>query len=185
VAGPSRQPRHSSAGCANGFVGREGRKPARRSTITATQKLHDIGQNLCLGNITRGLLTSGTLRRYRDGFAVTGLTSNPTFRLRSCSWHSPLTDLRRAVDLFRPVHDRTNGVDSWVSLEFSPLLAYDIVSGASALPRGHPASSSPRRGRGEADGIRVNAVAPGTVNTPLHQNTSNEVMESLSPMGQP
>ena len=80
--------------------------------MNATQKLHDIGQSLWLDNITRALLSSGTLGRYRDEFAVTGLTSNPTIfdhamkhgtdydaelrqklketkSPRSCSWHSP------------------------------------------------------------------------------------------------
>ena len=130
--------------------------------MKATQKLHDIGQSLWLDNITRGLLTSGTLRRYRDEFAVTGLTSNPTIfdhalrhgtdydaelRQKLKETKSPeelffalaLTDLRQAADLFRPTHDRTNGVDGWVSLELSPLLAYDtaksIVRGQTA-PRG-------------------------------------------------
>ena len=102
--------------------------------MKATQKLHDIGQSLWLDNITRGLLTSGTLRRYRDEFAVTGLTSNPTIfdhalrhgtdydaemrgKLKEAG--SPeelffalaLTDLRQAADLFQPIHDRTGGVD--------------------------------------------------------------------------
>ena len=118
--------------------------------MNATRKLHDIGQSLWLDNITRGLLTSGTLRRYRDEFAVTGLTSNPTIfdhalrhgtdydaelgaKLKEA--RSPedlffalaLTDLRQAADLFRPIHDRTNGLDGWVSLELSPLLAYDTA----------------------------------------------------------
>src|SRR6516225_12204347 len=115
-----------------------------------TQNLHDIGQSLWLDNITRGLLTSATLRRYRDEFAITGLTSDPTIfdhalrhgtdydaemrgKLKEAG--SPeelffalaLTDLRQAADLFRPVHDRTSGVDGWVSLELSPLLAYDTA----------------------------------------------------------
>lgn len=118
--------------------------------MNATQELHNIGQSLWLDNITRELLTSGTLDRYRDEFAITGLTSNPTIfdhaikrgtdydaeiRQKLKGAGSPeklflalaLTDLRQAADLFRPVHDRTNGVDGWVSLELSPLLAYDTV----------------------------------------------------------
>src|SRR5215472_11307228 len=118
--------------------------------MKATQKLHDIGQSLWLDNITRALLTSGSLRRYRDEFAVTGLTSNPTIfdhalrhgsdyddemRQKLKQARSPeevffalaLTELRQAADLFRPTHDRSNGVDGWVSLELSPLLAYDTA----------------------------------------------------------
>ncbi|HXR47656.1 MAG TPA: transaldolase [Candidatus Limnocylindrales bacterium] len=119
--------------------------------MKTTQQLHDLGQSLWLDNITRDLLNQGTLQRYLDEFSVTGLTSNPTIfdhaiknsrayddailegleRGRSGEdlfFDLALDDLTRAADLFRPVHDRTNGVDGWVSLEVSPLLAYDTVS---------------------------------------------------------
>src|SRR5262245_24787244 len=134
--------------------------------MKATKKLHDIGQSLWLDNITRGLLTSGTLRRYRDEFAVTGLTSNPTIfdhalrhgtdydaelrqKLKEAS--SPeelffalaLTDLRQAADLFRPIHDRTNGLDGWVSLELSPLLAYDAAKSITEAKRLHAEAGRP------------------------------------------
>jgi len=46
--------------------------------MKATQILHELGQSLWLDNITRGLLDSGTLKRYIDDLSVTGLTSNPT-----------------------------------------------------------------------------------------------------------
>jgi transaldolase len=116
-----------------------------------TQLLHDLGQSLWLDNITRDLLTSGTLKRYIDDLSVTGLTSNPTIFDHAIK-NSPaydaaireilatgkageglffdiaLDDLTRAADLLRPVYDRTNGVDGWVSLEVSPLLAHDTVS---------------------------------------------------------
>ena len=46
--------------------------------MRATQQLHDLGQSLWLDNITRGMLTSGTMRRYIEEFSITGLTSNPT-----------------------------------------------------------------------------------------------------------
>jgi transaldolase len=134
--------------------------------MKATQKLHDIGQSLWLDNITRGLLTSGTLRGYRDEFAVTGLTSNPTIfdhalrhgtdydaemRLKLKETRSPeelflalaLTDLRQAADLFRPTHDRTNGLDGWVSLELSPLLAYDTAKSIAEAKRLHAAAGRP------------------------------------------
>jgi transaldolase len=113
-----------------------------------TQKLYRTGQSLWLDNITRDLLTSGTLKRYIDELAVTGLTSNPTIfdhaikngtaydaaireRLRAGKsgervfFEIALEDITGAADLFRPVHERTSGVDGWVSLEVSPLLAHD------------------------------------------------------------
>jgi transaldolase len=119
--------------------------------MKATQRLHDLGQSLWLDNITRGLLTKGTLRRYIDEVSVTGLTSNPTIydhaikntdfynqpirqKVREGKSGEPLffqlalEDLTQAADLFRPIHDATGGVDGWVSLEVSPLLAYDTVS---------------------------------------------------------
>jgi transaldolase len=113
-----------------------------------TQALHDLGQSLWLDNITRDLLDSGTLRRYIDELSVTGLTSNPTIfdeaigggsaydagirqkaggglRGETLFLELALEDLRRAADLFRPIHDRTDGTDGWVSMEVSPLLAND------------------------------------------------------------
>ena len=116
--------------------------------MKATQLLHNLGQSLWLDNITRDLLNSGTLKLYIDELSVTGLTSNPTIfdhaiknsaayddAIReelakgrtgeSLFFDLALDDLIRAADLFRPVYDRTNGVDGWVSLEVSPLLAYD------------------------------------------------------------
>src|SRR5271156_3257744 len=119
--------------------------------MKATQKLHDVGQSLWLDNITRDLLNSGTLKRYIDELSVTGLTSNPTIFdhaiKNSASYDGPireklsnglsgeplffdlaLEDLTRAADLFRPIYDQTNGVDGWVSLEVSPLLAHDTAS---------------------------------------------------------
>ena len=118
--------------------------------MRATQVLHDLGQSLWLDNITRGLLKSGTLQRYIDEFSVTGLTSNPTIfdhAIKNSSDYDAfirsalaqgksgealffdlaLADITEAADLFRPVHDRSNTVDGWVSLEVSPLLAYDTA----------------------------------------------------------
>jgi len=119
--------------------------------MIATQLLSNLGQSLWLDNITRDLLDSGTLKRYIDEFSVTGLTSNPTIfehAIRnSRSYDAPireklakgksgeelffelaLEDLTRAADLFRPIYERTNTVDGWVSLEVAPLLAYDTES---------------------------------------------------------
>jgi transaldolase len=119
--------------------------------MKATQRLHDLGQSLWLDNITRDLLNSGTLKRYIDELSVTGLTSNPTIFdqaiKNSTAYDAPirqkllegksgeslffdlaLEDITRAADLFRPAYDRTSGVDGRVSLEVSPLLAYDTAS---------------------------------------------------------
>jgi transaldolase len=117
----------------------------------ATDRLHALGQSLWLDNITRGLLTSGTLQRYIEEWSVTGLTSNPTIfdhaienshfydeAIRNKSgegkagealfFELALEDLSNAAALFKPVHDATHGLDGWVSLEVSPLLANDTVS---------------------------------------------------------
>jgi transaldolase len=119
--------------------------------MKATQFLHNEGQSLWLDNITRDLLDSGTLKQYINELSVTGLTSNPTIFdhaiKNSATYDSAIIaklkkgasaealffdlaieDLTRAGDLFRPIYDKTNGVDGWVSLEVSPLLAYDPAS---------------------------------------------------------
>src|SRR5580658_11245024 len=111
--------------------------------MKATEALHNLGQSIWLDNITRDLLDSGTLKRYIDGLSVTGLTSNPTIfdhAIKNSSAYDTairekviagksgeelffelaIEDLRRAADLLRPIFDRTNGVDGWVSLEVSP-----------------------------------------------------------------
>jgi len=118
--------------------------------MKATQRLHDLGQSLWLDNITRELLTSGTLQRYVDELCVTGLTSNPTIfhqAIRGSAAYDEaieaglargrsgealffdlaLEDITRAADVFRPIHARTSTVDGWVSLEVSPLLADDAA----------------------------------------------------------
>lgn len=115
--------------------------------MKATEKLHERGQSLWLDNITRGLLDSGKIEQYIDTYSVTGLTSNPSIFDKAISggdyddaisekakkglsgedlfFDLAIEDLRRAADLFLPVHERTDGVDGWVSLEVSPLLAFD------------------------------------------------------------
>ena len=123
----------------------------QEGNMKPTQQLHNLGQSLWLDNITRALLTSGTLRRYIDDLSVTGLTSNPSIfdvAIKNSNLYDDairqkkkegksgevlffelaIDDLRQAADLFRPVHDRTGGLDGWVSLEVSPLLAYDAAS---------------------------------------------------------
>ena len=119
--------------------------------MKTTRKLHELGQSIWLDNITRDLLNDGTLRRYIDELSVTGLTSNPTIfdhaiknstaydaaireklaqrrQGEELFFELALEDLTRAADLFRPINDRTAGVDGWVSLEVSPLLAHDTAS---------------------------------------------------------
>ena len=134
--------------------------------MKATQQLHNLGQSIWLDNITRDLLTSGTLKRYIDELSVTGLTSNPTIfdhaiknstaydaaireKLRegksgeALFFELALDDLTRAADLFRPIHDQTNGVDGWVSLEVSPLLAHDTASTLAAAKDLHARAGRP------------------------------------------
>ncbi len=131
-----------------------------------TQQLHDLGQSLWLDNITRGLLANGTLRRYISELSVTGLTSNPTIfdkaikegglydaaiRQKTAEGKSgetlffelALEDLVQAADLFRPVHERTGGVDGWVSLEVSPLLANDTAGTINAVAQLHRRAQRP------------------------------------------
>jgi len=134
--------------------------------MKATQLLHNLGQSIWLDNITRDLLDSGTLKRYIDELWVTGLTSNPTIfnqAIKNSSAYSAairtkfgqdksaeevffelaLEDLTRAADLFRPIFDRTNGVDGWVSLEVSPLLAYDTARTLAAAKELHARAGRP------------------------------------------
>jgi transaldolase len=134
--------------------------------MKATKTLHDQGQSLWLDNITRDLLQSGTLERYIDQLSVTGLTSNPTIfdqAIKNSSAYDAairekvkegtsgeelffqlaLDDLTQAADLFRPIWDRTRGVDGWVSLEVSPLLAHDTASTLAAAKALHARAGRP------------------------------------------
>jgi len=128
--------------------------------MNAAEDLHELGQSLWLDNITRGLLVSGTLQRYLRDFTVTGLTSNPTIfdhAIRDTNFYDnaihekavagkscddlffelALEDLTKAADLFRPVYDATAGIDGWVSLEVSPLLADDVAGTVREAARLH------------------------------------------------
>ena len=128
--------------------------------MKATQLLHNLGQSLWLDNITRDLLDSGTLKRYIEELSVTGLTSNPTIfdhAIKNSTAYDAairkklnegksgeelffelaLEDLTRAAELFRPIYERTNGVDGWVSLEVSPLLAHNTASTLAAAKTLH------------------------------------------------
>jgi transaldolase len=149
--------------------------------MNPTAQLNRAGQSLWLDNITRDLLTSGTLRHYIDDLAVTGLTSNPTIydkaiggtaaydeAVRVAAAHESsgeevffelaLDDLTRAADLFRPIHERTGGVDGFVSLEVSPLLAYDPEATKRQAARLHGMAGRPNlfiKIPGTADGLRA------------------------------
>jgi transaldolase len=139
---------------------------SRRNEMKSTQKLHEIGQSLWLDNITRGLLASGTLQRYIQELSITGLTSNPTIFDHAIKnshdydgaisqkmkegksgealfFELAIEDLRQAADLFRPIYDRTNGMDGWVSLEVSPLLARDTAGTLSAAKALHARAGRP------------------------------------------
>ncbi len=134
--------------------------------MSMTKNLHDLGQSLWLDNITREILDNGTLRRYVEQFSVTGLTSNPTIfdeaigktaaydksiRQKAGAGLSgeslfielALEDLRRAADLFRAEFERTKGIDGWVSMEVSPLLANDTKSTIDAALRIHKEANRP------------------------------------------
>jgi transaldolase len=144
--------------------------------MKATARLRELGQNVWLDDITRRMLDSGQLHRYIKQFSVTGLTSNSTIfdkAIQSGAYDEEihreatdavdrerlffdiaLEDLRRAADLFAPVHRRTDGIDGWVSLEVSPLLAYDTARTVRAATHCTPApgettcsSKSPVRGK--------------------------------------
>jgi transaldolase len=134
--------------------------------MKATQALHNLGQSIWLDNITRDLLDSGTLKRYIDDLSVTGLTSNPTIfdhAIKNSTAYDAairgkvskgksgealffelaLEDLTRAAALLRPAYDRSEGVDGWVSLEVSPLLAHDTPSTLAAAKDLHTRAAQP------------------------------------------
>jgi transaldolase len=134
--------------------------------MSNTKALHDLGQSLWLDNITREILDDGTLRRYVEKLSVTGLTSNPTIfdeaigktaaydkgiRQKAAAGMSgenlfvelALEDLRRAADIFRPEFDRTQGIDGWVSMEVSPLLANETQGTTDAALRIHKQANRP------------------------------------------
>ena len=135
--------------------------------MKAAQILHDLGQSLWLDNITRNLLRTGMLRHYIEELSVTGLTSNPTIfdhAIKNSTdyddaiksklaegksgeklfFELALEDLTQAADLFRPVYDRTCGVDGWVSLEVSPMLAHDTKSTIAVAKELHARAGRPR-----------------------------------------
>jgi len=133
--------------------------------MKATERLHREGQSLWLDNITRKMLDSGQLARYVELYSVTGLTSNPSIfdkAIESGDYDAEIRervargvkgedlffdlaieDLRRAADQFLPIHERTDGVDGWVSLEVSPLLAHDAKSTVATAKALHERAGRP------------------------------------------
>jgi transaldolase len=133
--------------------------------MKATEALHERGQSLWLDNITRSMLDNGTIQRYIDSYSVTGLTSNPSIFDKAIGsgdyddairekanrgikgeelfLELAIEDLQRAADLFLPIHRRTDGIDGWVSLEVSPLLAYDTAQTVEAAKSLHARADRP------------------------------------------
>src|SRR5699024_19787 len=134
--------------------------------MNATRQLHNLGQSLWLDNITRGLLDDGTLEHYIDDLSVTGLTSNPTIFQKAIQgttfyddaiaeknrqgkegedlfFELAIEDLARAADLFLPAHKASDGIDGWVSLEVSPLLANDSAATIEAARTLHARAGKP------------------------------------------
>ena len=154
--------------------------------MKTTLKLHEIGQSLWLDNITRGLLSSGTLQRYVQELSITGLTSNPTiFDHAIKNSHDydeaisqkikegksgealflelAIEDLRQAADLFLPIHEQTDGVDGWVSLEVSPLLARNTAGTLAAAKDLHARADGPI--------CSSRSPAPAKVSQPLRRQS--------------
>ena len=113
-------------------------------------KLYEQGQSVWCDNISRGMIESGELQRLID-LGVVGVTSNPTILMKAITtgtdYDGPfqkllaegsdpmsiyeglvLPDIADAADVLRPVYERTDGVDGFVSLEVNPKLAYDTDS---------------------------------------------------------
>jgi transaldolase len=137
----------------------------RGGEVKATEELYDLGQSIWLDNITREMLDSGQLQTYIEEYSVTGLTSNPSIfdkaiasggydeaiREKSATgidhealfFELAIEDLQRAADRFRPIHARTAGLDGWVSLEVSPLLAYDTEATVKVAKELHERAARP------------------------------------------
>jgi transaldolase len=134
--------------------------------VKATKQLHEAGQSLWIDDITREMLDSGRLADMISEMSVTGLTSNPTIFEKAIGKGSyydaavePLArtgisdedlffelaieDISRAADLFLPIYERTAGVDGFVSLEVSPLLAYDTDATIAQAKKLHHQAGKP------------------------------------------
>jgi len=113
-----------------------------------TEKLHNAGVSIWLDNVSRKMLDDGLLTQYINDLSITGLTSNPSIFeaaiAKTNDYDSAIVklnkggmsdedlffslaveDIQRAADEFLPIYKRTNGLDGFVSIEVSPLIAYD------------------------------------------------------------
>lgn len=107
-------------------------------------ELIDVGQHLWLDDISTTSLEDGTITRYRDECAVSGITANPTIFERAFGsgayderiadhdgavddvfWELAIEDVQHAADLLAHAYRRSDGRTGWVSLELSPELAHD------------------------------------------------------------
>lgn len=116
-----------------------------------TKNLQDQGVSLWMDNISRQMIDDKELERYIKEFSITGLTSNPSIFDKAIAqttyydsaiaklnkpelndealfFELAIQDIQQAADLFLPVFHKTNGLDGFVSIEVSPLLAYDTES---------------------------------------------------------
>ncbi len=134
--------------------------------MKSIQQLQELGQSLWLDHLSRELLTSGKLSLYINTLGITGLTSNPTIYERALKQDDIYTkaiakkiragksgeallcevvleDVSHAADLLRPIHEASDGVDGWVSLEISPLLADDTAGTIAAAAKLHEQARCP------------------------------------------
>lgn len=132
---------------------------------TRLHELHDLGQSPWLDNLRRGWLTSGELEAWVDR-GIRGLTSNPSIFQKAISsgtdydeqfgdlisggtevtdayWDLVTSDIEGALRLLRPVHDTSDGVDGYVSVEVAPDLARDTPGTEAAARRLHEGISEP------------------------------------------
>src|SRR5665213_335512 len=124
------------------------------ATLNPLQQLAEQGQSVWLDYISRDLLTSGELKRMIAEDNVTGMTSNPTIFQKAIAQGSDyddqirellaggvddpadifmalaVTDIQHAADILRPVHERTEGADGYVSLEVPPEAAHNTERSA-------------------------------------------------------
>ena len=146
--------------------------------MKATAKLQELVR-ACGWTTSLEMLDSGQLQRYIEEFSITSLTSNPSIfnkaiksgaydeeirnkaveaaDLETLFFELAIEELRRAADWFAPIHQRTAGVDGWVSLEVSPLLAYDAdrsVRAAADLHARAGERTCPSRSRGPRKACR-------------------------------
>lgn len=131
-------------------------------------RLHDLftigGQSPWLDNVRRDWIRNGEMQRWVDR-GVRGVTSNPTIfqkaiegsdtydeqftsllragtSVEDAYWELVIADIRDTLDILRPVHDSSDGIDGYVSLEVSPLLARDTEGTAAAARTLHDRISS-------------------------------------------